>query len=56
MVFGLNGLGRLVVTSILNQDLPVIMETVLLAAAFMIVVNIIVDICYALLDPRIRPS
>ena len=36
------------------QDLPVIIGTVVLAAAFIVAANIVVDICYALLDPRVR--
>jgi peptide/nickel transport system permease protein len=55
-VFGLNGLGRLSVTSVVNQDEPVIIAIVLLAAVFVVCANIIVDILYAVLDPRVRLS
>jgi peptide/nickel transport system permease protein len=53
-VFGLPGLGQLAVQSVTNQDLPVIIGNVLLAAAFIVVANIVVDGVYAVLDPRVR--
>jgi peptide/nickel transport system permease protein len=53
-VFGLPGLGQLAVQSVTNQDLPVIIGIVLLAAAFIVVANIVVDAVYAVLDPRVR--
>jgi peptide/nickel transport system permease protein len=53
-VFGLPGLGQLAVQSVTTQDRPVIIGTVVLASAFIVVVNILVDVCYAILDPRVR--
>ncbi len=53
-VFGLQGLGALAVQSVVQQDLPVIIGTVLLAAAFIVLSSIVVDIVYAVLDPRVR--
>jgi peptide/nickel transport system permease protein len=53
-VFNLDGLGKQAVTSVLNTDLPVIAATVLVAAVFVIVANLIVDILYAAIDPRVR--
>jgi peptide/nickel transport system permease protein len=53
-VFNLPGLGRLSVDSVLQADLPVITATVLIAAGFVIVANLIVDILYAVIDPRVR--
>ena len=53
-VFGLGGIGQLAVTAVSIGDLPVIFGTVLLAAFFIVVANIIVDIVYALLDSRVR--
>ena len=53
-VFSLPGLGKISIDAINRQDLPVIVGTVLLAAAAVVVANIIVDIGYALLDPRVR--
>jgi peptide/nickel transport system permease protein len=53
-VFGLPGLGQLAVQSITTQDLPVIVGIVLLAALFVIAANMVVDLCYAVIDPRVR--
>jgi peptide/nickel transport system permease protein len=53
-VFGLQGVGALAVQSVVQQDLPVIIGTVLLAAAFIVLSSIVVDIVYAVLDPRVR--
>ena len=52
-VFGLPGLGALAVTSVDNQDLPVIIGLVMVASAFIVVANIVVDLVYAFLDPRV---
>jgi len=53
-VFGIPGLGTLMVGAAQNQDYPVIEGVVLLMAAIVIVVNFAVDVCYRLVDPRIR--
>ncbi len=53
-VFGLPGLGQLLVTSINHQDLPTTIGLVLLAAAFVVAANIVVDVLYIFLDPRAR--
>ena len=53
-VFNIPGIGRLAVQSFENGDLPVIQGTVLLGAFFVIVLNLLVDIAYAFLDPRVR--
>ena len=55
-VFGLPGLGQLAWQSVTTQDLPVIIGTVLVASAFIVAGNLLVDLGYALLDPRVRPS
>jgi peptide/nickel transport system permease protein len=55
-VFGLPGLGQEAVQSVTTQDLPVIVGIVLLASFFVVVANIIVDLLYAVLDPRVRIS
>lgn len=54
LVFGIPGLGKYFVTSISNRDYPVIMGTILLYAVFLVIANLLVDILYAMLDPRIR--
>jgi peptide/nickel transport system permease protein len=53
-VFTLPGLGRLAINSVLDADLPVITATVLVAGFFIVVANIIVDLLYAVIDPRVR--
>jgi peptide/nickel transport system permease protein len=53
-VFGLPGLGELAINSLTKQDLPTVIGLVLLASAFVVVANIVVDIFYSLLDPRVR--
>lgn len=55
-VFSLNGLGYLSIQAIGNGDLPVVAAVVVLAASFIVVMNTIVDIAYAVLDPRVRIS
>ena len=51
-IFGLPGIGRLAVESVIRGDQPIIIGTVLFAAAFVVVANIVVDVGYALLDAR----
>jgi peptide/nickel transport system permease protein len=53
-VFNIPGVGRLAYDGIQNADLPVIQGTVLFGALFIVVANLIVDIIYAFLDPRVR--
>jgi peptide/nickel transport system permease protein len=53
-VFNIPGVGRLVFTAIERADLPVIQGVVLFGAMFIILFNLIVDIAYAYLDPRVR--
>jgi ABC-type dipeptide/oligopeptide/nickel transport system permease component len=54
LMFGIPGMGKYFVTSITNRDYPVIMGTILLYAVFLVIANLLVDIMYAYLDPRIR--
>jgi peptide/nickel transport system permease protein len=53
-VFGLPGIGFTAVHAINQQDLPVVIGVVIVASAAVIVANLIVDIFYAVLDPRVR--
>ena len=53
-IFGLDGLGFEAVHAISNQDLPLIIGVVLIASTGVIVANLIVDIFYAVVDPRVR--
>lgn len=55
-VFGLPGLGQLVVNAIRNADMPIVMGFVALTAVTMAIVQLILDLGYALLDPRVRSS
>ena len=56
LIFGIPGMGKYFVTSITNRDYPVIMGTILLYAIFLVVMNLVVDIMYAVTDPRVRLS
>jgi peptide/nickel transport system permease protein len=56
VVFGLPGVGLLTYQSLTSLDLPVIMATVIYGAFFIVVVNAMVDVAYAWLDPRVRPA
>lgn len=53
-IFGWPGLGRLIVQSILRRDFPVIQGAVLFTAALFVIVNLIIDISYGIIDPRVR--
>jgi ABC-type dipeptide/oligopeptide/nickel transport system permease component len=55
-IFGIPGMGRFFVTSVTGRDYPVIMGTILLYAMFLVLANLLVDVAYAWLDPRIRFS
>ena len=52
--FSLHGLGLFTIEAIGNQDLPEIMGVVMLSAFFIVIANLIVDILYAVVDPRVR--
>lgn len=54
VVFGLPGIGKLTWDSLQNLDLPVIMACVLYAAFFVVAANAVVDLLYAVIDPRVR--
>lgn len=53
-VFNIPGIGQLIVNSVLRRDYEVIQGTVLLIASTYVFINLIVDICYAYIDPRVR--
>jgi peptide/nickel transport system permease protein len=55
-IFGIPGMGQLTVTSVNSQDYPYIQGITLLVAFVVLVVNLLVDISYGWLDPRIRYS
>ena len=53
-IFGWNGIGKEIVDALNKMDLPVVMGAVLFIALIFVIINILVDIVYAWLDPRIR--
>jgi len=55
-VFNVPGVGKLAVDAIERSNLPLIQGTVLLGALFIVVASLLVDLAYAMIDPRVRPS
>ncbi len=53
-IFGLPGMGRLAVDAILSRDYPIVQGVVLVMALSVCIANIVVDLLYGYLDPRIR--
>jgi len=55
-VFSINGLGKLAIGAVSNTDLPVITGVTVFSAFFIVMANLIVDVLYAVVDPRVRYS
>lgn len=55
-IFAWPGVGRLGVTAVFNRDLPLIQGTVLLVSLIFVVINLLVDLSYSLLDPKVKYS
>jgi peptide/nickel transport system permease protein len=53
-VFAIPGLGRLTVDAILRRDYPIIQGVILIFSGVYVLINLLVDISYSMLDPRIR--
>ena len=53
-MFSLNGMGRLIVQSIVSRDYPVLQGSLVVIAFSFVAINLVVDILYAYLDPRVR--
>lgn len=53
-VFSMNGIGRFVIQSIQFRDYPAIQGSILFIATIFVIVNLIVDLCYGLVDPRVK--
>jgi peptide/nickel transport system permease protein len=54
VVFNLNGIGKVGIFAIQQLDLPIIVVVVLIAAAAVVIMNFVVDLLYAVIDPRVR--
>ena len=55
-MFNIPGIGRLAFDAIQKSDLPIVQGTVLMGALFIIMLNLVVDVVYAFLDPRVGTS
>ena len=53
-IFGWPGIGKLMIDSIMQRDFAVVQASILITAIVILSINIIIDIAYAVLDPRIR--
>jgi peptide/nickel transport system permease protein len=53
-IFSIPGIGRLAIRAVVDVDLPLIVGTTLIAAFIIVVMNLIVDVLYAVIDPRVR--
>ncbi len=53
-LFSIPGIGQLLTQAVLNRDYPMVQGGLLITTALLVLVNILVDVCYALLDPRVR--
>ena len=53
-VFAIKGLGRLLIQGILNRDYPLVQGTILVVSAIFVFSNLLVDLLYTIIDPRIR--
>jgi ABC-type dipeptide/oligopeptide/nickel transport system permease component len=53
-VFSIPGMGRLAVEGLFSQDYPVVQATLLIVASFTLLMNILIDLSYGWLDPRVR--
>jgi peptide/nickel transport system permease protein len=54
VTFSMHGLGEFTFLAIQNQDLPEILGVTMLAAFFIVIANLVVDVLYAVVDPRVR--
>jgi peptide/nickel transport system permease protein len=53
-IFNIQGLGRLLITSVQQDDLSTVMALTLISAALVLIANVVVDIAYGVVDPRVR--
>lgn len=55
-IFGIPGIGRLAIRAVVDMDLPIVVGTTLVAATIIVFANLVVDVLYAVIDPRVRVS
>jgi len=55
-IFGYPGMGRLTYQALLERDMPIVMVSLTLGSALVLVGNLLADILYAVVDPRVRPN
>jgi peptide/nickel transport system permease protein len=55
-IFNWKGIGKLTIDALQQSDLPVVMGAVLLSALLFVVISILTDLLYFILDPRVRPT
>jgi len=53
-IFGISGIGREALRAIFQQDFPVVLATVVIASVFVVLANVVVDVLYSVIDPRVR--
>ena len=53
-VFSIPGVGSLLVNSVKSRDIPVVMGTIIFVAVFVGIINLLVDLLYAWIDPRVK--
>ena len=53
-IFDVPGMGNLLVSSVINSDIPMVQACVLVMAVVVVIANLLVDIAYGIVDPRIR--
>ena len=53
-VFNIPGMGRLIVNAVINKDYPIVQAGIVIIATLIVIVNLVVDISYGWIDPRIR--
>ncbi|MFM8380816.1 MAG: ABC transporter permease, partial [Actinomycetota bacterium] len=53
-VFSLPGMGRMTIRAVVDSDLPILVGTTMVSALFIVMANVVVDIMYGVLDPRVR--
>ena len=53
-IFSIPGIGRLMITAVINRDLPLVQGLIFYTSLVLVIINFIIDILYSIVDPRIR--